>query len=119
MCLAEAPPTLHNAHGIDLLVRPDLFDPVFTQQFLDWVNADCSTHSTSESERMHSAPKRKTTPNHNEASENREVHDDNHHHRTKPAKRQRSENQEVDDHIDPLMQKEPHTILRNCSIVIG
>jgi hypothetical protein len=80
---------------------------------------DHSAPSTSEIERMHSAARRKTTPNHNEASENREVHDDNHHHRTKPAKRQRSENQEVDDHIDPLMQNDPHTILRNCSIVIG
>ena len=64
---------------------------------------DHSTTSTSEIERMHSATRRKTTPNHNEASESREVNDDNHHHRTKPAKRQRSENQEVDDHIDPLM----------------
>lgn len=80
---------------------------------------DSTSTRTSEIERMHSAARRKTTPNHNEASENREVHDDNHHHRTKPAKRQRSENQEVDDHIDPLMQKDPHTILRNCSIVIG
>ena len=99
---------------------------------------DCSKASHSE---VDSAAKRKTTPNHNEASESREVNDDNHHHRTKPAKRQRienrevhddnhhprtepatpqrSENQEVDGHIDPLMEKGPHTILRNCSIVIG
>ena len=78
---------------------------------------DCSKASDSEDD---SAAKRKTTPNHNEASENREVHDDNHHHRTEPAKPQRSENQEVDDHIDPaLVQKDPHTILQNCSIVIG